>query len=78
MTTRANTTLTDSKTVTLTNGKKTCILNVKSPSDCTISFGDNKPSNDFEESNEGTKKILIKTSVAAGESKQLKVTLSPQ
>ncbi|EAY07511.1 hypothetical protein TVAG_124840 [Trichomonas vaginalis G3] len=78
MTTRANTTLTDSKTVTLTNGKKTCILNVKSPSDCTISFGDNKPSNDFEESNEGTKKILIKTSVAAGESKQIKVTLTPQ
>ncbi|EAX94930.1 hypothetical protein TVAG_250960 [Trichomonas vaginalis G3] len=78
MTTYANITLTDSKTVTLTIGEKTCVLNVKSPSDCRISFANNKPPNNYEESNEGTQRILIKMSVAAGESKQIKITLTPQ
>ncbi|EAY22656.1 hypothetical protein TVAG_475840 [Trichomonas vaginalis G3] len=77
MTTPSNVTVVDAKTVTLTQGTKSCTLKILNPPDGEISVADNVPPHDYDEPSDGSMRVLIKSTVNSAETKQYRVTLTP-
>lgn len=58
--------------------ERECLMKIQSPSNVEIIITDNTGPNSYDEPNDGTSRVILRTPIAAEESKKFIVTLEPQ